>query len=72
MDDSRHLPHSPQPSRLRTFLMKFFGPADLGPEHHGHPLRGTKWDPELQEQRRQARREARLRRRDGGDQTGSS
>lgn len=25
--------------------MKVFGPPDLGPEHRGNPLIGTKYDP---------------------------
>ncbi|RZS79399.1 hypothetical protein EV189_3752 [Motilibacter rhizosphaerae] len=51
-------PQEPPRSRLRRVLMTFFGPADLGPEHRGNPLRGTKYDPELkrQQRRRRARR----------------
>jgi hypothetical protein len=34
-----------------------FGPADLGPEHRGNPLTGTKYDPAVKAARRQARRQ---------------
>ncbi|RKS77662.1 hypothetical protein CLV35_1356 [Motilibacter peucedani] len=46
----------PPRSWLRRKLMKVFGPADLGPEHQGNPLVGTKYDPALKKARREARR----------------
>ena len=46
--------------RPRGFLFKLFGPADLGPEHRGNPLKGTAYDPAL----RQSRRSSWRRRRD--------
>jgi hypothetical protein len=36
-----------------------FGPANLGPEHRGNPLTGTKYDPAVKAARRQARRQGR-------------
>lgn len=48
----------PRRGWFRQLLMKVFGPPDLGPEHRGNPLTGTKWDPEIKKARR-ARRKAR-------------
>ena len=44
-------PAQPPMSRWRRMLMTVFGPADLGPEHQGNPLRGTKYDPALKRKR---------------------
>lgn len=52
-------PHEELPqSWFRRRLMTVFGPADLGPEHRGNPLVGTKYDPEVKAARRAARRAA--------------
>ncbi len=51
----------PQRGWVRRQLMKVFGPADLGPEHQGNPLTGTRYYPEV----RRAEREQRRRRRQG-------
>ena len=42
----------PQRSWFRRQLMKVFGPPDLGPEHQGNPLTGTKYDPQARRSRR--------------------
>jgi hypothetical protein len=47
---------APRQSWLRRHLMKVFGPPDLGPEHQGNPLRGTKYDPEVKRAERERRR----------------
>lgn len=39
-------------SWFRRQLMRVFGPPDLGPEHQGNPLRGTKYDPDRKRDRR--------------------
>ena len=39
-------------------LMKVFGPADLGPEHQGNPLSGTRYDPRVKAARRAAKNRA--------------
>jgi hypothetical protein len=46
----------PRQGWLRRQLMNVFGPPDLGPEHQGNPLRGTKYDPEVKRARRKQRR----------------
>jgi hypothetical protein len=48
-------PEEPQRSWFRRQLMKVLGPPDLGPEHRGNPLLGTKYDPELKRARREQR-----------------
>lgn len=57
--------HPPQPSALRRFLIRIYGPAELGVEHQRHPLEGTRWDPALEAARKEARRREKLERRQG-------
>ena len=49
----------PPRSWFRRQLMKVFGPPDLGPEHQGNPLLGTKYDPEVKRARREQRKQRR-------------
>ena len=49
-------PQEPQRSWFRRQLMKVFGPPDLGPEHQGNPLLGTKYDPEVKRALREQRK----------------
>jgi hypothetical protein len=43
-------------SWFRRQMMKVLGPPDLGPDHQGNPLTGTKYDPEIKRAQRAQRK----------------
>jgi hypothetical protein len=47
----------PELSWFRRQMMKVLGPPDLGPDHQGNPLTGTKYDPEIKRAQRAQRKE---------------